>query len=139
MRWLIYDHAKISLQLSSIRFDKMGSLDFDATGGIEVGPFIPAHPFNSPVAPHFGGPFRNVRDCFLWQIDNVLSLIKRGQIARRSPLLAYLAHLEARSLVAGCAEMAETQSAFYVQHPDSGGRNVMALDGRITALVDWEW
>ena len=138
MRNLIERYAHISVKMSSLTFDKMGSLTRDQDGKATVGPLIPFGKMNDPKVPYFSGPFDCMRDGYNWRIGLILESIKAGQIYRDAPLLAYLIMLEVRSLINDCEEMSRKSSTFYIQHPDSGGRNFMASEGEITAVVDWE-
>lgn len=138
MRNLIERYAHISVKMSSLTFDKMGSLTKSPDGKVTVGPLIPFGKMNDPAAPYFEGPFDSMRDGYNWRIGLILEAIKAGQIYRDAPLLAYLIMLELRSLINDCEEMSRKPSAFYIQHPDSGGRNIMTSKGEISAVVDWE-
>lgn len=139
MRNLIERYAHISAHLSSLTFNKVGSLTKDSDGKITVGPLIPFGMMNDPAPPHYRGPFDCMRDAYNARIDLILKATKAGQVHRATPLLAYLALLEVRSLVNDCEEMSRKSSPFYIQHPDSGGRNIMMSGSEITAVVDWEW
>lgn len=76
-----------------------------------------------------------------YHIDACLSAIKANTLYRRTPLLAYLAYLELREMVASSSLLAhEHDQGYYLVHPDSTSDNVLiAENGEVTGLLDWEW
>jgi aminoglycoside phosphotransferase (APT) family kinase protein len=38
-----------------------------------------------------------------------------------------------------CEEMVNEGKKFYLTHADSRGDQFLTKDGRITAILDWEW
>ena len=69
-----------------------------------------------------------------------MSAIKAGTLFRRGSFRAYLAHLEVRDLILGCAALKEDESEFYLRHPDGTADNILIDEpGSVSALLDWEW
>jgi hypothetical protein len=139
MRVFVKDFAEISIKLSNLKFEAIGSLTHNKDGKVVCGPHLALGYQYYVKPPYYGGPFRTVRERYLHRIDSLIGLIKAGLIHRRSPLLHFLAFMEARRLVESDSEMAQQESEFYIRHPDCVGNNIMSEDGRITGLIDWEW
>jgi hypothetical protein len=125
------DFVAISIKLSNIPCDAIGSLIKNEQGETVWGPHLNGGYPESLNAPYFGGPFHTLRDRYVHRIDGLIGLIKQGLIYRQSPLLHYL--------VMADPAMAQREPSFYIRHPDCSGANILADGNRITGLIDWEW
>jgi hypothetical protein len=135
----VESYADFSIQLATRSFEAMGSLIPDPTSGKPiVGPLIDYRNANSINAPYFGGPFKTLRERYIYHIDNVIEGLKKGLICRRAPVLTYLAHLVAREMVMGCPELAEECTEFYLRQPDARADQFLIEKGKISAVLDWE-
>jgi hypothetical protein len=139
MREITTSWAEISLELEKIKFKAIGSPDLDQDGNIVIGPFISPMVPDQPEYPYHDGPFTSQRQRWVSRLDRLASHIVKGWRHRDRPLVVYLALRHARSLVLGCEWMNVEEKEFYIWHPDSHGGNIMTKDGKITALIDWEW
>jgi hypothetical protein len=139
MRIFATDFASISVQLSNIHCEAIGSLVNDGNGEIKWGPHRNLGYPENQDAPYFGGPFYTLCDRYVYRIDALIKLIKKGLVYRKSPLLHYLAFMEARRLVMGDPVLSRRESTFYIRHPDCSGANILANEVNIVGLIDWEW
>jgi hypothetical protein len=139
MKVFVEDFAEISIKLSKIPCDAIGSLSRNDAGEVVWGPHVSGGYAESLKAPYFGGPFYTLRDRYIHRIDSLIDLTKRGLIHRMAPLLNYLVLMEARRLVMADPTMARRESTFYIRHPDCSGSNVLAVGNKIVGLIDWEW
>jgi hypothetical protein len=139
MKAFIEEYAAVSIKLSDIPCEAIGSFTTDSDGIIKVGPPISRALPESLEAPFFKGPFYTLRDRYISRIDGLNRMILKGIAFRNAPLLHYLALLEARELVESNDLFPRKKEQFYVRHADSSGANVMAKDSKITAIIDWEW
>jgi hypothetical protein len=133
------EFAAMSIKLSKIPSDAIGSLTKTGAGDIFWGPHLNGGYQESLEAPYFGGPFSTLRDRYVHRIDGLVGLTKQGLIYRKSPLLHYLALMEARRLVIADPVMSQQEPAFYIRHPDCSGANILANGLKIVGLIDWEW
>jgi thiamine kinase-like enzyme len=96
---------------------------------------------NGPDCADLGGPFKSMRERYLYHIDGCLAAIKGDKLFRQDSLLAYLTYLELREMVASSSLLAEDDDReYYLRHPDAAPDNMLIAEhGEITALLDWEW
>jgi hypothetical protein len=137
----IVDYATHKVQSLKADFDSSGSLlpavKENESGDTYVGPFISLHAFNRPDPPYWYGPFISVRERYLTQIDYHL---EHFDDLHGSQSEFFLALLWVRELVANCEEMkAKKGERFYLMHPDDNGSQNLTVDGKITAMLDWQW
>ncbi|OCF34635.1 hypothetical protein I316_03676 [Kwoniella heveanensis BCC8398] len=80
------------------------------------------------------------KERWISSIDTRLRLLLRRKLIEPQWVVnLYLALLEVRSLVEGCAEMS-SPGPFYIKHDDDRGDHIRALeDGTVTGVIDWEW
>ncbi|EIW71796.1 hypothetical protein TREMEDRAFT_27758 [Tremella mesenterica DSM 1558] len=127
------------ISLEKVSFDKVGSLHYNSTGGIVVGPEITRHQL-LPDSPFFLGPFDTVKQRYLALIDKILEYIEQDTWCTPEKVVQeYLIHLEARELVEACEEMDE-DGPYYVVHGEPKGDHLL-FDGNwnVTSAIDWEW
>lgn len=128
-------------------FIDIGNHPYEGVGSLHpdgVGPLLLTHT-NVFASAHPLGPFATVQEAYLAQIDHCLPLIGKGLMHGPSthsdagPVPAYCMYLEMRSLVAGCTEMV-TPGPTFIKHgdEDTGNHLLVAPDGSITAVLDWE-
>ncbi|CAK9783804.1 unnamed protein product [Cutaneotrichosporon oleaginosum] len=133
------DYADIMIKLAKRSFTGVGSLYPTQPSGFTVGPVLSDIRGSVPTI----GPFRISQDLHLARIDHYLNMVQVTPL--RPPELAgnpvrilrYLVALELRDLVRGCAEMAR-EGATYIKHTDDAAHNMLGVDGRINAIIDWE-
>lgn len=133
--------ARHQLALERVTFASIGSPTFDVSGdNVIVGPMTE---YLSPLAdpPYFLGPFRNPKERYLAYIETGMKAIIEGRWCVSSKARNfYLAMLEARRLVAECTELEEDSGPFYLKHGEPKGDHLMVdNNGKITAVIDWEW
>lgn len=131
--------AGLSVAISDIHCDSMGSLVNYDHGRLVWGPMLNGGYPESLDMPCFGGPFHSLRDLYTHRIDGLIDLIKRGLIYRRAPLLVFLALREARRLVVADEKFCRRETRFYIRHPDCSWSNILSDGPNITGLIDWEW
>jgi hypothetical protein len=138
---MIDTYAEQMIKISEVSFDAIGGLKLDENGKIVVGGMVDSRDTNAPDQANLGGPFHSMREYYLYQIDACLAAIKAGMLFRRDLYTSFLAYRELRELVASSPVLnAEEDSKFYLVHPDGGASNILITeDGRISALLDWEW
>ncbi|WWC68352.1 uncharacterized protein I206_102277 [Kwoniella pini CBS 10737] len=123
--------------------DVIGSLtypDFDLSASPIVGPFVTLNTLHDLEAPYFVGPFRSNQERYTAHVNLALQYIAEGRICTRSPLDAYLWHLQLRELVATCPELAEPIVHGYIKHPDAKGDHILVDEiGKLIAVIDWQW
>lgn len=133
------DYADIMIKLAKRSFTGVGSLYPTQPPGYTIGPVLSDIRGSVPTV----GPFRTSQDLHLARIDHYLNMVQVTPL--RPPELAgnpvrilrYLVALELRDLVRGCAEMAR-EGAAYIKHTDDAAHNMLGVDGRINAIIDWE-
>jgi hypothetical protein len=137
---LIDSYAKQCIKLYDVQFDQIGSLDADESGRVFVGRTVDLRDGTRAEKPYFGGPFQSMRDLYLYKIELVLEWIKAGTWFRPNPTFGYLIHLELKELVTNTEALDDDETTFFLQHPDSLGRNMLiSEDGELECLLDWEW
>jgi hypothetical protein len=139
MRSFANQYAAASIQISSLKFDAIGSLALDKEGTIIVGNTVASPWYDDRGNPKFGGPFRSLRDRYLFAINEALHCIRAGQMHRAGPLLPYLIYLELHRQVSASAVLGAQQTELYLAHADTLAHNIMATPHKLTAIVDWEW
>jgi hypothetical protein len=128
------------VRLEGAKFTKIGSLDTNRSGATIIGTMVDQRELTRRDEPFFGGPFLSMREYYLYQIDEVLQSIKAGQTFREDPVMGYLIHLELRNLVRKTEALDDSETDFFLQHPDSHiGNTLLSEDGDISGLLDWEW
>lgn len=143
LRDLVDHFAAISVQMSTKVFDAIGSLvwDHDANG-FRVGDAVDVPRYDESGTARFGGPFKTLRDRYLYAIDTQLEAIKKGYLHRSGLRLRYLAYQSLREYVLSIDELAREEKEFYLTHPDFEQNNFMIdpkAGTRISAVVDWNW
>ncbi|BEI79480.1 hypothetical protein CcaverHIS002_0100090 [Cutaneotrichosporon cavernicola] len=135
----VSDYADIMIKLATRSFTGVGSLYPAKPSGYTVGPALSDIRGSVPTI----GPFRTSQELHLARIDHYLNMVQVTPL--RPPELAgnpvrilrYLVALELRDLVRGCSEMAR-EGATYIKHTDDAAHNMLGVDGRINAIIDWE-
>ncbi|KAF9884428.1 carboxyl methyl esterase activity protein [Aspergillus nanangensis] len=116
--------ADIYIELESLPFDTMGSLDQPGTGHMVL-----------------LGPYKNPRDYLRASVDLKLSLIMKGESYAGHGIDAFLVH---RFLSDSLSEVLLHQcfddGRFYRRHADDKGDHILINDDYdITGIIDWEW
>ncbi|WVQ94462.1 hypothetical protein IAU59_001541 [Kwoniella sp. CBS 9459] len=135
------------LRLEGLTFEQVGSPAFtlrenDSScqhSSIEIGPHIERRPA-SVQPPYYHGPFGTSKERWISSINTRLRLLLRRElVATDREIDLYLALIEARSLIQGCAEL-DNPGPFYIKHDDDRGDHIRAAeDGAVTGVIDWEW
>jgi hypothetical protein len=136
LKTLVGDIAKFLITLSLTPFTGgIGCLLEDGT----VGPHH-AQTFHTDTPPHAYGPYRTMRELYLTHIQHVLEDIESGKEDKKEAVAMYVGHLELREIVEACEEFAKSETHFYFTHADSRPSQFLVdNNGRLTAIVDWEW
>jgi hypothetical protein len=136
----IETYAIQAIKISGLSFGAIGGLRTDETGAVVVGSMADVRNSNGPDCDGLGGPFSSTWDKYSYLVEAALAAIKAGQLFRKAPLRAYLAHLEVRALINSCPLLKKKETHFYLKHPDAKSDNILiAEDGSVTALLDWDW
>lgn len=143
-RQLVKDFALFMTKMATKQYSGVGSLTFDAHGNIVVGPLLARH-FKVTQGAKLGVYSTSV-ECKLARIAHLLRLVRekrmewdgRWSTRERDPVWAYDVLLGAQELVRGCDDM-NRQEPTYIRHMgDHVGQFLMAEDGHLDAVVDWE-
>lgn len=132
-------YVAASIKLSALTFDAIGSLDKNEEGKLIVGNSVDSPWYDDAGNVVFGGPFKSLKDRYLFEMDCRLKGIRAGRMHRAGPLLPYLIFLEFHRLVSSSSELAKEESHFYLAHADMAPYNILATSDKLTAIVDWEW
>lgn len=155
------DMAAFYYKVVSLPFTGIGSVvrqpaPIDGGEGAEdAAPLFTVGPLVGQVRPMCWsvslGPFTTNQDAWVARIDHVLNLLDQGAIYPSNghtmtlmfafasdPIVMYLLHLEARKLVLGCEEMAKVEPTYICHDDDNGDHYIMADDGHINGIIDWE-
>ncbi|WOO82568.1 uncharacterized protein LOC62_04G006051 [Vanrija pseudolonga] len=161
---ILPDMAAFYYKVVSLPFTGIGSVVRQpaVTNGGEGGegvdsaaPLFTVGPLRGQVRPMYWstslGPFTTNQDAWVARIDLVLDLLDQGAIYPSNghtmqsmfsfasdPIVTYLLHLEARKLVLGCEEMAKVEPTYICHDDDNGDHYIMADDGHIKGIIDWE-
>jgi len=137
---MIESFARQNIKLHDARFDMIGSLDTDSLGAMVIGNKAEPRDHTDRDEPYFRGPFSTMREFYLDLIHQELQAIKAGQTFRQDPVMGYLIHLELRDLVRETDALDDSETDFFLRHPDSHiGNWLLQEDGQITGVLDWEW
>ena len=138
---MIDSYAEQMIKISEVSFDAIGGLKLSAEEKIVVGGMVDSRDTNAPDQVDLGGPFCSMRERYLYQIDACLAAIEADMLFRRDLYTSFLAYREIRELVAASPVLNEEENPqFYLVHPDGGASNILIMeDGRVSALLDWEW
>ena len=139
LRLFMDQYVAASIKLSSLTFDAIGSLDRDKSGRVVVGTAADSPWYDENAAAVFGGPFKCLRDKYLFELDRRIDSIRAGRMHRAGPLLPYLIFVDLRRQISSCATLAKEESEFYLAHADTLAHNMLATPDKLTAIVDWEW
>lgn len=139
LRAFINQYVAASIKLSALTFDAIGNLDKDREGKFIAGPAVDSPWYDETGNVVFGGPFRSLKDKYLFELDGRLKAIRAGRMHRASPLLHYLIFLDLHRSVSLNPELAKEESQFYLAHADTTPQNYLATSDKLTAIVDWEW
>ena len=131
--------AEWHLALSEVSFDQVGSLHFNESGRLYIGPRVTLQAVQNDH-PFFPGPFETAKEHYLASIDRTIGSLSEGT-SRWNPgeaLQTYLLYARARELVSECREM--EQGPWYVQHAEPKGDHILFdEDWKVTGVIDWEW
>nr|XP_031859378.1 uncharacterized protein CI109_005219 [Kwoniella shandongensis]KAA5526450.1 hypothetical protein CI109_005219 [Kwoniella shandongensis] len=143
-RTFITDLARLHQSISCIPLagNGIGSLmpGVEKRSSPQVGPLIQGSLLMTPDPPYFLGPFKTNKERYLAKIDAVLNCIHQGCIVLVDPVGCFLAHLEMRDLVETNEQMSREETEFFVKHADDkNDQYMLAEDGHIVGVLDWEW
>ena len=135
-RLSIDSYARHLMTISNAKFNFVGSLDGTGSRDSVVNTRVGL----SPVAPHFGGPFKSLKELYLHNLENVIGAIMDGTRYRDRPMFEYLAHLDVKQWLLDDKSMdLDEGEGFYLWHPDSHSDNMMiGEDQSISSMIDWQ-
>jgi hypothetical protein len=141
LRKVILQWADYSMQLSSLRFNKIGSLQRDAQGDITVQRLL-AH-YNilaDDSRSYINGPFHSTADYLLY--GSVAKRLNESKLNRPSiyPNLRPLSTL-IDTILPFMLESELINGPFVLHHPNLGVNNILIdpQNGEITSVLGWEW
>lgn len=129
--------ASAYLKISELRFDKVGSLHKDSSGGTIVGPFFSRHMEREVIS--MLGPCSSSIDKYVAQFTARLSALERGtSVEDTHPARSYLILLWLRDLLKSL-DLLDRDEDIMMLHPDTKGDNFLAdKDGNMVCMADWE-
>ncbi|KAI0114014.1 hypothetical protein GGR51DRAFT_556511 [Nemania sp. FL0031] len=132
--------AEVLCKLAQHPFEKIGSLQFEANGEINVGPIASDRTGTLPCI----GPFENARDYYSSWASNYLDLIADRQLFSAYSVDAYLMFKLLEEQVKTRPWPEEWQSLdsgpFFLGHGDDKGDHILVDDNfQITGIIDWSF
>lgn len=132
-------YADHQIALASLRFDALGQLIRDEAGKIVVGPMLPFPLQGDSVAL---GPFDSLGARLIAFIDHELEILRNRDWKLVAPLedrlWQFFQLLDTRRVILGNRTLAERRQDHYLKHADDKPDQYLALDGRLSAVLDWE-
>ncbi|MBU1198968.1 MAG: aminoglycoside 3'-phosphotransferase/choline kinase family protein [Nanoarchaeota archaeon] len=110
--------AKVFAELKKFKFDKIGSFQ----PGMKIGPMVDIRE----------GPFDNASDYLAAELECRLVEMKKKE--RFIPYIPKFIEFKEKVI-----KQYKPKEKFVLTHMDYALKNFMVKDGKITALIDWEW
>jgi len=141
LRKIILQWADYTMQLASLRFNKIGSLQRDAQGVITVNRLLaPSNILADDSRIYMNGPFHSTADYLLCGSSakrlNESKLNRRSTYGNHRPLSTLI-----DSMLPFMLEPELINGPFVLHHPNLGANNILInpQTGDITAILGWEW
>lgn len=138
LRKIVVQWARYTMQLASLRFDKIGSLQRDENDELIVDRLVPRFNILADKRHQYTrGPFRSVTDYLM-----CVSAAKKQNNLRNGGPLAYGRHIRSTlldSLMGFLVDSSFNNGPFVLHHPDFGVNNILIdpQSGSITGVLDW--
>lgn len=127
-------YADHQIAISNIPFEGIGQLVRSKEGKFEAGP-MGQQAIQLPGPPWMIGPCETLQEALFGYWDKQVDAArKRGQ----PPLRAYLSHLDKKRLLRSFGPLSQSTNT-YINHADEGMFQYFRQDGRLSAVLDWEW
>jgi hypothetical protein len=134
-RLFMGSYADHQIDISNIPFEGIGQLVRSKEGKIEVGP-MGQQAIQLPGPPWMIGPCETLQEALFGYWDKQMEASrKRGQLRLR----AYLSHLDKKRLLRSFGPLSKSATGTYINHADEGMFQFFRQDGRLSAVLDWEW
>jgi hypothetical protein len=138
-RRYLESYADHQIALAGLKFSALGQLVKDEAGDLAVGSMFES-PMYADSRPF--GPFETLGDRLTAFIDWELEkLRKRDWLVRMDwddQFDVFLTLLDKRRIIKGNLVLAERREDHYLKHADDKPDQFIALDGRLSAVLDWE-
>ncbi|WVR05597.1 hypothetical protein IAU60_002616 [Kwoniella sp. DSM 27419] len=136
-----YAQHQVNMSNAPVPVNKIGCVSPGAAPStVRPGPIIARGGFQTHKPPYLLGPFATQQERYLAHIDAVLRYLDLDALNEKTPLDAYLWHLELREMVASCPLLAEEPDVLYIKHDDEKGDHfLLGEDNEMVGVVDWEW
>jgi len=134
-RLFIGSYADHQIAISNIPFEGIGQLVHSKEGKFEVGP-MGQQAIQLPGPSWLIGPCETLQEALFGYWDKqVEASRKRG----KPRLQAYLSHLDKKRLLRSYGSLSKDPKITYINHADEGMFQFFRQDGRLSAVLDWEW
>lgn len=141
VRSYLESYADHQIALAGLSFDRIGQVTNADDKDGAVGPM---YEFPLYASSRAIGPFKTLRDRLVAFCDMKLKALseRNWELATSwdtsSPLRCYLGLLDKRRLFLGTVTFAEKRTRHYLKHADDKVDQYFALNGRLSAVLDWE-
>jgi len=134
-RLFMGSYADHQIAISNIPFEGIGQLVRSKEGRFEVGP-MGQQAIQLPGSPWMLGPCETLQEALFGYWDKQVDAARKR---RRPRLQAYLAHLDKKRLLRSYGPLSKTARITYIKHADEAMFQYFRQDGRLSAVLDWEW
>jgi len=134
-RLFMGSYADHQIAISNIPFEGIGQLVRSKEGKFEVGP-MGQQAIQLPGPPWMIGPCETLQEALFGYWDKQMETSrKRGHLRLR----AYLSHMDKKRLLRSFGPLSNSATGTYINHADEGMQQFFRQDGRLSAVLDWEW
>ena len=134
-RIFMASYAAHQVAISSIQFQNVGQLVRQEDGTVIVGP-LNQQAIQLPGPPWSIGPHQSLQTALFEYWDKQMeSARKRGQLRLRG----YLSHLDKKRLLRSYGPLSQHPGTTYIKHADEAMFQYFWQEGRLSAVLDWEW
>jgi hypothetical protein len=139
LRKIVVQWARYTMQLASLRFDKIGSLQRDENDEFTVDRLVtPYDALADKTCKYTRGPFHSVTDYLL-----CVSAAKKQNNLQNGGPLAYGRHIRCtllESLMGYLVDFSFNSGPFVLHHPNFGVNHILIdpQSGTITGVLDWD-
>jgi hypothetical protein len=130
-RLYLEGYASHQISLSSIKFDQIGQLLKGPDGNVTI---VPMFNYQNRLQ-QSSGPFSTYKDYIidLWTQEISLRLKYEPK-----DLISYLVYLDRKRIIQGCKDFEGSPGLFFLKHADDKSDQYFALDGQLSAVLDWQ-
>ena len=134
-RLFMGSYADHQIAISNLPFEGIGQLVRSKDGKVEVGP-MGQQAIQLPGPPWTIGPCETLQEALFGYWDKQIDALRsRGQLRLRS----YLSHLDKKRLLQSYGPLSQRPEITYIKHADEGIFQYFWQEGRLSAVLDWEW